>query len=131
MAIGNFGKLITFEVSDQKLLTFQLLKVSSESRWKEHTLIGQTPKMHFLGRALSTVNLTITLNALHGVKPRSTIDAIRRHLDIGMPEYLVIKGTNVCSNRMVITKMGETWDEVWNCGELVRATLDIELKEYA
>ena len=131
MAIGNFGKLIVFEASEQKILTFQLLKAESESRWKEHALIGQTPKMHFLGRGLMKCNLTITLSALHGVRPKATIEAIRHHLDIGMPEYLVIKGSAVCKNRMVITKMTETWDEIWNGGELVRATLDIELKEYA
>lgn len=31
---------------------------------------------------------------------------------------------------MTINSISETWDEVWNRGELVRASLDLTLEEY-
>lgn len=131
MAIGNFGRLITFEASDKKLLTFGDLKRSDEARWKDHDRIGKKPRSQFLGAGLDKITMTIKLDARHGVKPRKTMDAIRKHRDAGTPEYLVIKGAKICANRLVIVKTSETWAEVWNKGELVRAEMEIELKEYA
>ena len=130
MAIGSFGKLITFETSDKKILTFETLKRSGEARWKDHDRIGKKPQVQFLGPGLDKFTIVIKLDARHGVKPRSTMTAIRKHRNAGTPEYLVIKGAKICTNKLVITKTSETWDEVWNKGELVRATMEIELKEY-
>ena len=130
MAIGSFGKLITFETSDKKLLTFEEFKRSGEARWKDHDRIGKRPHSQFLGPGLDQFEMTIKLDARHGVKPRRTMAAIRKHRNAGTPEYLVIKGAKVCDQKLVITKTSETWDEVWNKGELVRATMEIEFKEY-
>lgn len=130
MAIGSFGSLITFETSDKKILTFSELKRTGESRWKDHDRIGKRPRSQFLGPGLDKFTMVIKLDARHGVKPRATMKEIRKHRNAGTPEYLVIKGSNVCNNKLVITKTSETWSEVWNKGELVRAEMEIELKEY-
>ena len=130
MAIGNFGKLITFEVSDKKILTFRNLKREGEARWKKHERVGKRPLPQFLGPGLDTFSMEITQDARHGVKPRSTMTSIRKHRNAGTPEYLVIKGANVCARKLVITKTSEAWDEVWNKGELVRATMEITFMEY-
>lgn len=130
MAIGSFGKLITFETSDKKILTFEELKRSGEARWKDHDRIGKRPRSQFLGPGLDKFSMTIKLDARHGIKPRATMTAIRKHRNAGTPEYLVIKGSKICTNKLVITKTSETWAEVWNKGELVRAEMEIEFKEY-
>lgn len=130
MAIGNFGSLITFEVSDTKILTFRELKREGEARWTKHSRINKKPKAQFLGGDLDTFTMEIALDARHGVKPRTTLTSLRKHRNAGTPEYLVIKGAKVCSNKLVLTKTSETWDEVWNQGELVRATVEITLMEY-
>lgn len=130
MAIGNFGKLITFETSDKKILTFREFKRDGEARWKKHERVGKRPLPQFLGPDLDTIKFTIVLDARHGVKPRSTMTNIRKHRNAGTPEYLVIKGAKVCDNRLVITKTSETWGEVWNKGELVRAEMEITMMEY-
>ena len=131
MAIGNFGKLITFETSDQKILTFREFKRDSDTRWKKHERgSGKKPLPEFLGPDLDTIKFTIVLDARHGVKPRSTMTSIRKHKNAGTPEYLVIKGGKVCTNKLVITKTSETWGEVWNKGELVRAEMELTLMEY-
>lgn len=131
MAIGNFGKLITFETSSKKILTFKELKRDGDARWKKHERgAGKKPLPEFLGPDLDTFKLSIVLDARHGVKPRSTMTSIRKHKNAGTPEYLVIKGAKVCSNKLVITKMSETWAEVWNKGELVRAEMELTLMEY-
>ena len=130
MAFGSFGSLISFETSDKKILTFSEFKRDGEARWHKHERIGKKPMPQFLGPGLDTFSLEIHLDARHGVKPRTTMTSIRKHRNSGKPEYLVIKGAKVCTNKLVITKTSETWDEVWNKGELVRATMEITLMEY-
>ena len=120
MAIGNFGSLITFETSDARILSPQNIKREVSSRWATHSRIGKKPLRQFLGADVEKVTFTIKLDARHGIRPRTTIDQIS----------LIIGGKKVGSSKMTINSISETWDEVWNRGELVRASLDLTLEEY-
>lgn len=127
---GSFGKEISFTVSDKKILTFKELQREGSARWKKHEYVGRKPRMQFLGPDADTISLTITLDARHGVKPRRTIEKINAYRDTGKADYLIVKGKKVAKNKLVITKTSDVWDEVWNRGELVRATMEITLQEY-
>lgn len=130
MAIGSLGKLITFETSDKKILTFKDFKREKAGRWGAHNRIGKKPKQQFLGPGLDKVTFTITLSAQHGVKPRTTLDNIGKYVDNGTPAKLVIGTKRVGKNKFIISQTSEAWDMIWNKGELVKATLDITLEEY-
>ena len=131
MAVGNIGKLITFSCSSKKAMIFREMEQEEEARWTKHERYLKKPLLQFLGRDAQTLTLDVIVDARHGVSPRKTIDAIRKHMETGKPEYFVMKGKKVCQGKVVITKMTSTWDEVWNRGELVRATVSLELMEYA
>lgn len=131
MAIGNFGSLITFETSDTRIVSPENLKREVAGRWASHSRIGKKPLRQFLGADMGKVTFTIRLDARHGVKPRTTISNIEKYVENGTPANLVIGGKKVGSNKMTINSVSETWDEVWNKGELVRASLEISLEEYA
>ena len=130
MAIGNLGSLITFETSDARILSPQNIKREVSSRWATHSRIGKKPLRQFLGADIEKVTFTIKLDARHGVRARTTIDRIEQHVRSGTPESLIIGGKKVGSSKMTINSISETWDEVWNRGELVRASLDLTLEEY-
>lgn len=130
MAIGSFGSKITFETSDKRIFTFGSFKREVSGRWASHPRIGKKPLKQFLGPDSDTVTFTIVLDATHGVKPRSTLGKIEKLITKGTPNYLVIGSRKVGSEKYVCTKMSEAWDEVYNRGELVRATLDLTLEEY-
>lgn len=130
MAIGNFGRLITFETSDRRILSPQKFKREVSGRWAAHSRIGKKPLRQFLGPDTDKVTFTIQLDARHGVRPRRTINAIEKHIRNGTPETLVIGGKKVGSSKMTINSVSETWDEIWNRGELVRASVDISVEEY-
>lgn len=129
--IGNFGKTITFETSDRRILNFKGFKREVKGRWANHDRVGKKPRKQFLGPDADSVTFTVTLNAWHGVKPRSTLAKIEKSVKKGTPENLVIANQRVGSGKMVITGASETWDEIFNKGELVRASVELTLEEYA
>lgn len=127
---ANFGKLISFSVSGSKILTFSELKRDGEARWKKHEVVGAKPFMQFLGPGEDTLSLTIVLDARHGISPRKTIENINLYRNSGKADYLIVKGKKVTEHKLVITQTSDTWEEVWNKGELIRATMEITFQEY-
>lgn len=128
--IGNFGKEITFEVSSKKIITPKTLKRTVSSRWRQHNLVGKKPRMEFAGPDMDETTLTVVLSAEHGVQPRKMIKKLEAAVKNGTVAKLVIGGKRVGASKVYISKMSETWDDIWNRGELVRATLDITFSEY-
>lgn len=128
--VGNLGKLIIFEVSSKKVLTFKNMTKSVKGRWTTHDVIGGKPVSEFLGADQGALSLTIHLSAIHGVKPRSTIKNIEDAIEKGTPNVLVIGGQQVGSHKWVITDMSETWGNIIKDGRLVSADLSLNLAEY-
>lgn len=127
--IGSFGKTIVFETSANKVLPFSGMKREVGGRWKEHEIIGKKPKSEFCGPEAQEVKMTVTLSAEHGVKPRTTMDAIAKACENGTVNNLIIGGKVIA--KMKITKVSEAWERVLNKGELLKATLEITFKEYS
>ena len=127
---ANFGREIAFSVSDKKIFTFSELRREGEARWKKHETIGAKPRLQFLGPGGDTLSLTIVLDARHGVNPRETIEKINYYRDLGKSDHLIINGMKVTEHKLVITQTSDTWNEIWNKGELVRATMEINFQEY-
>lgn len=130
MAIGNFGKTITFEVTSRKVLTFKNLKRTASGRWTKHKILNGKPKSEFLGAESQSVTMEVNLSAEHGVKPRSMIDKIIKACEKGTIDYLVVGGKKICSNKVYIETVSDAWGIVMNKGELVSAKLNITFSEY-
>ena len=131
MAIGTLGRNVVFEVSDDRVFTFSELTREVTSRWTNHEPQGVKPKPEFLGAGLQTASLTITLSATLGVRPRDVLEAIENMVENGTAETLVIGNRPVGGNPFRLTGSSETWNTIFNRGELAKATLSITLEEYA
>lgn len=129
--IGNFGKLITFEVSSEKMLVLKDLKRTVAGRWKKHEIVGAAPRSEFQGPDLDETTVTAILSAEHGVKPRATIERLEAAARSGEVGYLIIGGKRVGTGKVYISSISEEWDTIWNKGELVKATINITFAEYA
>lgn len=129
--IGNFGKLITFEVSSEKMLVLKDLKRTVAGRWKKHEIVGAAPRSEFQGPDLDETTVTAILSAEHGVKPRATIERLEAAARSGEVDYLIIGGKRVGTGKVYISSISEEWDTIWNKGELVKATINITFAEYA
>ena len=128
--IGNLGSLIVFEVSSDKVLTFNNMTQSVSGRWATHAVIRGKPKSEFLGPGQRKISLPIFLSVNHGVKPRKTMEKIEKAIEKGTPYPLVIGGKKVGSNQWVITDMSETWGTIIRDGKLASAHLSLNLAEY-
>ena len=129
--IGNFGKLITFEVSSEKMLALKDLKRTVAGRWKKHEIVGAAPRSEFQGPDLDETTVTAILSAEHGVKPRATIERLEAAARSGEVDYLIIGGKRVGTGKVYISSISEEWDTIWNKGDLVKATINITFAEYA
>lgn len=129
--IGNFGKLITFEVSSEKMLALKDLKRTVAGRWKKHEIVGAAPRSEFQGPDLDETTVTAILSAEHGVQPRATIERLEAAARSGEVDYLIIGGKRVGTGKVYISSISEEWDTIWNKGELVKATINITFAEYA
>lgn len=128
--IGNLGKLIIFEVSTNKVLTFHELSQTVKGRWTTQNPISGKPIPEFLGPGQRSISLSIHLSAVHGVKPRKTMERIEKAIEAGTPYKLIIGGKKVGANQWVITDMSETWGNIIKDGTLVSVNLTLSLAEY-
>ena len=130
MAIGNLGKTITFEVSSEKVLTFTNLSRTVKGRWTQHNIVDSKPKSEFLGPDLDGITFKVSLSAMHGVRPRKTLETIEKAVRKGTVLPFAIGGKKVGSNSWVITAVSEVWNCVYSKGELVTADVNLTLQEY-
>lgn len=128
--IGTWGSKIKFSVSDKKQLSFQNMKRSASGRWASHNIVGKRPKTEFLGPAMDEITMDIVLSANMGVNPRKAMKKFRFACKKGEAHYLRIGSRKVCRNKMAITQVSESWDEIWNKGELVKSVVTVTFSEY-
>lgn len=128
--IGNWGKDIRFSVNADKQLTFRGFQRSVSGRWAKHAVLNRKPKTEFQGPDASSVAMEVVVAASHGVRPRSIIQALERACENGTADYLFVGGKKEGSHKMYLESISETWDEIWNKGELARATLSLTFSEY-
>lgn len=128
--IGNLGKIIVFSTSDKKILNFNDLSQTVSGRWAIHERILKKPQSEFLGPDLRKITFKITLNAIHGVKPRKTMEAMEKMVEKGNAETFVIGGKKIGKYKWKMTSISEAWNTVLSKGELLKATVSITLEEY-
>lgn len=128
--IGQWGSNIKFSVNSEKQLSFRDMKRTSSARWTSHNIIGKRPKTEFLGPGMDEVTLEVVLSAEMGVRPRSEMEKFRSACKKGEVHYLYINGKKVCKNKMAITAVSESWDEIWSQGELAKAVVSVTFSEY-
>lgn len=128
--IGNLGSLIIFEVSSNKVLTFDGLRRTVKGRWTAHNIIGSRPVPEYLGADRQSVTLPIFITAAHRINPRQIIERIGQAAEKGTPYTLVIGGKKIGANQWIIESVSETWGEIIEDGRLMSAHLELVLSEY-
>lgn len=139
MAIGKFGKYLTFEVymnpsetSDKKVkcLTFSSLNRKVSSRITKHERITRKQEVQFNGPNLASMTFTMAFSAGLGVNPREMIERLEKCVRYGKTGYFIVGTKKVGKKKYLITDMNEDWRSIMRDGKLVSANVDITMEEY-
>lgn len=128
--VGNFGSRITFQTSDQRILTFSGMTQKVSGKYAKHSVQGKKDRPEFTGPGNRSVTFKMILNVMLGIRPREVMSSIEAAVESGEAEYLVIGGRPVGNNRFYISSVSEAYDVVLAGGEIASATLNVTMEEY-
>lgn len=106
MYIGSMGS-IPFIVSRPYVLTFDGYNRSSDGRWAKHDIIGDKPRLEFIGPNVEKINFKIQLTIKHNVVPERELERLRKMRDKGKPFVLVIGNKPIGRNMWVLESLSE------------------------
>ena len=125
--IGIFGNVV-FNSSSFRVCTFDGLTREIQVRYAEHTVIGAKPVLEFLGNDLDAISFNMVFNSAIGVNPHAEMEKLRAVAKLGIVSTLIIGG-NVYGE-YVIESLSEAFDTFYNRGQLVKASVSINIKEW-
>ncbi|MEK3955301.1 phage tail protein [Psychrobacillus sp. FSL K6-1464] len=127
--IGYYGP-IKFTTSDKRILTFDDFKREASARSEKHAPIGRKPVKEFIGPELDTITFTILFSAANGVNPRVDMEKWLRMCRTGEAHVLVIGKRALGLDKWTVESVSQSWDVIFNKGELYSSKVDITLEEY-
>lgn len=127
--IGAFADLV-FEVSGEKVLTFDEFKHDVKSRFARHELINQPPVLEWLGSDTQKITLTVTLTTALNVNPADEIETVKQLCLDGVADWLIIGNEVVGATMWVITD-ASTKATAWDGeGNIIVASMDLTFESY-
>jgi len=129
LAIGSLGD-ITFEVSRDKVFTFDELRRDVKMRYAKHEIIGNKPILELVGPDLSEIKFKMILSASMGVNPLKEMDAIYTAYTNGEAMVLMLGNYVIGNYKWVISDFCEGYSAIDNLGNVWRLEVDITLQEY-
>ena len=127
--IGYFGPLV-FVISEEQCLFLKSLSTKAAARWATQDIVNGKPLSQYVGQALKTASIEVSFNAQYGVSPRASLEMLSQLAEAPYAHALVIGGKPVGNCLYKITDVSETWGKVFAHGELISATVSINLEEY-
>lgn len=122
--IGTLGTVV-FEASSDAIRTFNGLTITRTARYATHELYNQRPVVEYLGESLETATLTVRFDVSAGLKPRSELAELKKILDSGAANDLIIGDTNL--GAYVLESMSETHRVIDGTGTLLVADVTLNL----
>lgn len=127
MTIGSFGP-VTFTASEQQVRTFSGFQRQRKARFARHDVINSKPLIEYTGDDLDTVSLDMRFDVALGVNPRTELETLSAIKEAGEAYPLVIGGTVLAD--YVITDMSEDWRRIDGRGNVLIASVNVQLLEY-
>ncbi|MDR3164984.1 MAG: phage tail protein [Synergistaceae bacterium] len=129
MAIGSLG-LVVFEVSAEKVRTFDGLKRSGTARFAYHNRQGGKELPEFLGPSAESISLEIRLSAYERVNPTKEVTTLRTMRDTGEAVFFILDGVPQGEGFWVIESISEEHSYFDNRGRPIAIKCSLTLKEY-
>jgi len=125
--IGSFGSVI-FEVSREKIFTFDNFKRVKKANFAQHKIINHKPILEYTGSDLDSIDFTIHLNINIGISPKEELKKLSDIIDSGEEKKLIIG--NDIAGKFVLTQISEDHKFIDNKGRILIADITLKLLEY-
>jgi len=130
--IARYAGLI-FEVSDNKILSFQDMHLSKGINYEEHPRAKKHPLMEFTSRQNAEMTLKIVLKASLGVNPRKIWKKMADLRDDHKAAFFYLgpqKARKVSTYRWVITNIEYDFEAIGPAGQPIDMGLTVSFKQY-
>lgn len=127
--IGTLGD-IAFEVSEEKIRTFNNYKFSAGANYSEHNIHGKKGLLEFTGLKASNITLDITFDESLGLTVDEELDELLILLDTHKPVKFILDGKIQGWDKWVIEGVDVSHEIVNNKGRTIKAVASVKLREY-
>lgn len=127
--IGSFGDIV-FEVSHNKIRTFNNFSRSASSRWADHEIEEGKPISEFLGPDLDEISFRMRFDVAYGMNPKTEMDRLLIKCRAGQAETLIVGGIPLGMYKWTIRTVGQDWKYFDGSGRLIVGEVDVTLREY-
>lgn len=127
--IGNFGALV-FSVSDNTVRTFDNMSWDFSANYATHDRHIKSDLLEYLGPEIETISFSMVFSIFLGVSPLKEVEMLRKMVQEGYAERLVIGGSVYGSYKWVMQKGTINLQRFDSSGNLWAAKAKVTLKEY-
>jgi len=128
--IGSFGDL-TFKVSDKCVRTFDSMSWDFSAKYATHDRHIKRDLLEYMGPEIESISFSMVFSVFLGVKPLKQIKKLRKMIEKGYTERLVIGGKVYGNYKWVIESGSVELQRFDGKGNLWAAKVKVTLKEYS
>ena len=128
--IGNWGIDIIFRVGLEEMLTFQNGRKRVAARYAQHDLVGNVPRLEWLGAGVTELTLEVFLSVDLGIHVNNVLKTIENAVRMGKKNELWIGGKKVGVNKWIIESMEQDWVRHYSDGLITAARNTLTFREY-
>ena len=127
--IGSFAD-IAFEVSSERVFTFDDYRRNSKARYSKHELINLPPALEYLGSEPEEISFKMIFTVSLAVNPAAETARLRELCLNGEADYLVLGNEVIGDHMWTIESVNETakaWDD---SGHIIFSEVEVKMVEY-
>ena len=127
--LGTLGN-VEFTVSENMIRTFRDLTFTHSASYAEHKIIGRKTLLEFTGINASSCSMKIFLDAQLGVNPADELRKLYEAMNNHEALAFTLGGQVMGGGLWVIDTLNESHSIIGAGGQLLRAEVNLSLKEY-
>ncbi len=127
--VGCLGDIV-FQVSADTVKTLNRVVSTSAARYSEHKRHLRKALVEFTGLDPETISFEVKLSVYWGVDPNVDLDKITNYMNSGQPLAFTLGERSMGEYRWVIRNRKVKLEEFDGRGNLIGATVEINLLEY-
>jgi len=129
MPIATFGNKV-FQVDAKRIYTFNNFSYSATLETEAQEAEGKKPSTYIKGEGLSTLSLTIPLEKMYGIDPRTEWESWENILAQKTPQLFILGGKPIGKNKWLLKSVSPSDMRVDSKGQIQGLNLALEFEEY-